>query len=193
MAESRDYTDWEKLLETPAKALSRIEPGMSIFIGSGVAAPRTLLKQLLKSEGSNLQDLELIQLISYGDVLSVSELKKNKYRLKTFSSGWHVDDAVGAGLVDLIPCRFAHIPGIIETEHIPIDAAFIQITPPNSAGYCSLGIAVDVARYPPRTKPDTQAWAYLWTLPGKPWSRHLISLAKSIPKFQEPMEIRLFQ
>jgi acyl-CoA hydrolase len=29
---------------------------------------------------------------------------------------------------------------------LPIDAAFIQITPPDEAGYCSLGMAVDVAR-----------------------------------------------
>ncbi len=29
---------------------------------------------------------------------------------------------------------------------IPIDVAFIQITPPNRAGYCSLGVGVDVAR-----------------------------------------------
>jgi acyl-CoA hydrolase/GNAT superfamily N-acetyltransferase len=48
--------------------------------------------------------------------------------------------------VDLIPSRFAWIPALIESGHIRINAAFVQITPPDSTGNCSLGVAVDVAR-----------------------------------------------
>jgi acyl-CoA hydrolase len=36
---------------------------------------------------------------------------------------------------------------LIKSERIHIDAVFIQVTPPNEEGYCSLGVAVDVARY----------------------------------------------
>ena len=35
---------------------------------------------------------------------------------------------------------------MIRSEQIPVDVAFVQITPPNEAGYCSLGVAVDVIR-----------------------------------------------
>jgi RimJ/RimL family protein N-acetyltransferase len=35
----------------------------------------------------------------------------------------------------------------MESGRIPIDVAFIQITPPNDAGYCSMGVAVDVGRF----------------------------------------------
>ncbi len=138
--------DWEKLIVAPDKVLKKIEPGMSIFIGTGVAEPRTLVKTLMESDAGNLQDLELIQLVSLGDAVSLEELRPNKYRLKTFFSGWVASDAITSGRVDLIPSRFAGISKLMESRMIHIDIAFIQITPPNEAGYCSLGVAVDVAR-----------------------------------------------
>jgi acyl-CoA hydrolase/GNAT superfamily N-acetyltransferase len=48
--------------------------------------------------------------------------------------------------VDLIPCRFVKIPKLIKSFINPIDVAIIQITPPDKNGFCSFGIAIDVAR-----------------------------------------------
>ena len=143
---SADRQPWEKLLVTPEKVLQKIEPGMRIFLGTGLAEPRTLLKHLMASDAKNLQDLELIQLVSLGDAISLKKLSAHKFRLKTFFSGWVAREAITQGQVDLIPCRFARIPPLIESGQISVDAAFVQITPPNEAGYCSLGVAVDVAR-----------------------------------------------
>jgi acyl-CoA hydrolase/GNAT superfamily N-acetyltransferase len=146
MIKSEDFTKWEDKIVTPEEALERIEPGMKIFLGTGVAEPRTLVKSLVASRANNLLDLELIQIVSLGDVITMKELQTNKFRLKTFFSGWVASDAITQGHVDLIPSRFARVPGLIESKQLPIDAAFIQITPPNEAGYCSLGVAVDAAR-----------------------------------------------
>jgi acyl-CoA hydrolase/RimJ/RimL family protein N-acetyltransferase len=131
---------------SPETALQRIEPGMSIFLGTGVAEPLTLVRALMASSAPNLQDLVLTQLVSFGDAISLEELQSNKFRLRTFYAGWVASEAINSGRVDLIPSRFANIPDLIETGLISIDAAFVQITPPNEAGYCSLGMAVDAAR-----------------------------------------------
>lgn len=131
---------------TPDQALSHIEPGMNIFLGTGAAEPRTLIKRLMASDALNLQDLTLIQLVSFGDAVSLEELRSNKYRLKTFFSGWVANEAITTGRVDLIPSRFSAIPGLIKNHQLPLDAAMIQITPPDENGLCSLGIAVDVGR-----------------------------------------------
>jgi len=139
-------TKWQKLTITPAEVMTRLEPGMNIFLGTGVGEPRTLVKQLMADHSSNLKDLELIQLVSLGDAISVEALNSNAYRLKTFYSGWVASEAITAGRVDLIPSSFSRIPQLIESGRIPIDVAFVQITPPNQAGYCSLGVAVDVGR-----------------------------------------------
>jgi acyl-CoA hydrolase/GNAT superfamily N-acetyltransferase len=131
---------------SPETVIDKIKPGMSIFIGTGAAEPRTLVKHLMLTNKRNLEDLELIQIVSFGEAISLKELRLQRYRLKTFFSGWASREAITAGQVDLIPSRFAWIPRLIESGHVRINVAFVQITPPDSSGNCSLGIAVDVAR-----------------------------------------------
>ena len=137
---------WKDKLVTPDRVLAAIEPGMSIFIGTGMAEPRTLVKHLMASTAGNLQDLEMIQLVSLGDTVSIDERYSKKYRLKTFFSGWIASSAITAGRVDLIPSRFSRIPWLFKSGAIRIDAAFVQITPFHETGFASLGAGVDVAR-----------------------------------------------
>ena len=164
--------EWKHLVVPPQDALRKIKPGMKIFLSTAVAEPRTLVRHLMSSQEGNLQDLELIQLVSLGEVVSLLNLSTARFRLKTFYFGWVASEAITSGLVDLIPCRFSRIPGLIESGRVPVDTAFVQITPPNEHGYCSLGVGVDVARrameraeyvvgeinvWAPRTMGDTYA------------------------------------
>jgi acyl-CoA hydrolase/GNAT superfamily N-acetyltransferase len=119
---------------------------MSIFLGTGTAEPRTMVRHLMSSRFKNLEDIELIQLVSFGDAITLQTLSSRNFRLKTFFSGWVADAAIQEGRVDLIPSHFSKIAQLMESGAIPVDVAVVQVTPPNEAGYCSLGIAVDVAR-----------------------------------------------
>jgi len=136
---------WERKILLPDKALTKIEPGMRLFLGSGAAEPRTLVRHMMASKRGNLHDLELIQLVSFGEAVKPTSFDTLKYRLKTFSSGWMAGEAVSEGRADLIPCRFSRIPERIQSGQIPIDAALVQISPPDETGRCSLGMAVDAA------------------------------------------------
>ena len=82
MVESLD-TSWEKRVVSPDKILEKIKPGNTIFLGTGMAEPRTLVKRLMTTKSKNLHDLELIQLGSFGDVISMTGPISRKYRLKT--------------------------------------------------------------------------------------------------------------
>ncbi len=146
MSRLSEKMTWESDVISPEEVLYKIKPGMTIFLGSGVAEPRTLMKALIDSGLSNTNDLELIQMTSHSDMLSLKKRDWQKHRLKTFFSTMVSTEAVVAASVDLIPARISQIPRIIKSKRIPIDVAFIQITPPNDAGYCSLGVAVDIAR-----------------------------------------------
>jgi acyl-CoA hydrolase/GNAT superfamily N-acetyltransferase len=141
-------SEWGKKVVSPETFLPLIEPGMSIFLGTGVAEPRTLVKALMTSEMSNLSDLELIQIVSLGDAISFQKgLTNHKFRLKTFFSGWLASEAITSGSVDMIPCRLSCIPKLVESGAIRVDVAFVQISPPDEEGYASLGVSVDVAKY----------------------------------------------
>jgi len=138
--------DWQSAVVRPETVIRKIKPGMSIFLGTAVAEPRTMVRHLMTSDARNLEDLELIQLVSVGDAVSLQTLQSKNFRLKTFFNGWVADEAIAEGRVDLIPSRFVKIPQLIASRLKPVDVAIVQITPPNEAGFCSLGIAVDVAR-----------------------------------------------
>jgi len=101
----------------------------------------------MASDAGNLDDLELVQLISLGEAIPIDESYAQKYRLKTFFSGWVASEAITAGRIDLIPCRFSRIPELFKSGIIRIDAAFVQITPPDRQGMASLSVSVDVARH----------------------------------------------
>jgi acyl-CoA hydrolase/RimJ/RimL family protein N-acetyltransferase len=145
--QKKTEAEWEKKIVSPEKVLAKIEPGMSIFLGTGVAEPRTLVKHLMSTQLANLNDLELIQIISLGDIVSLgASQNKQKFRLKTFFSGWLASEAITAGSVDMIPCQFSSIPRLVASGTIKVDAAFVQISPPDDSGFSSLGVAVDIAK-----------------------------------------------
>ena len=138
--------DWKRKRVSPDAVIQRLRPGMRVFLSTGAAEPRTLVNQLMVAQASNLQDLELIQLLSCADAISLKNLQSQKFRLKTFFSGWVADEAIAAGRVDLIPCYLSQIPALLEKRKIRVDVVFVQISPPDKNGYSSLGISVDVAR-----------------------------------------------
>ena len=70
MSKPSNQPSWESAVISPEEVLYKIKPGMTIFLGSGVAEPRTLMKALIDSGLSNTNDLELIQLTSHSDMLS---------------------------------------------------------------------------------------------------------------------------
>jgi acyl-CoA hydrolase len=46
MSKAPDH-QWKDLVVSPEDVLSHVKPGMNIFLGSGVAEPRTLMKCLV--------------------------------------------------------------------------------------------------------------------------------------------------
>ncbi|RLC21911.1 MAG: GNAT family N-acetyltransferase, partial [Deltaproteobacteria bacterium] len=138
--------NWKQKILDPDKVMKKIRPGMSIFLGTGISEPRTLVKHLMSSDYHNLVDLELIQLVNFSDTITLKTLDSHKYRLKTFSSGNMVNKAIAKGLVDLIPTRFKRLHRLFDSGRIQVDVAFVQISPPDEPGNASLGVSIDVAR-----------------------------------------------
>ncbi len=143
----KSLPEYQRKIVSPETVLEKIKPGMNIFLGTGMAEPRTLVKHLISSSAHNLRDLELIQILSLGDALPVDERSSSKYRLKTFFSGWSASEAITAGRVDFIPSRASRIPWLFKSGIIDVDAAFIQISPPDDSGFSSFGVSVDAARH----------------------------------------------
>jgi len=79
--------NWQSAVVPPETVIEKIRPGMSIFLSTAVAEPRTMIRHLMTSGAKNLEDLELIQLVSVGDAVSLQTLQSQNFRLKAFFHG----------------------------------------------------------------------------------------------------------
>ena len=61
-----------------------------------------MVQHLMTSGAKNLEDLELIQLVSVGEAVSLQTLQSKNFRLKTFSHGWVADEAIEEGWQALV-------------------------------------------------------------------------------------------
>lgn len=48
-----------------------------------------------------------------------------------------------AGRLDVVPCHYSALPRLFADGALPADVGFVQVSPPDADGTCSLGIGVD--------------------------------------------------
>jgi len=117
---------------------------MSIFISTGVAEPRTMVKHLCLRMPKNIA----ISSSSGGHLgtPSPSRASISEVQIEDLLLGWVASEAITEGLVESDSNAVFQDTSPDRVRQIPIDVAIVQVTPPNEAGYCSLGVAVDVAQ-----------------------------------------------
>lgn len=132
MVELKPY-DWEKL----------IRPGSRVFLGSGAGCPHALVRSLLAAAPA-LKDIELIHIHTAGPTPWLDRRLADTFVVNTFVHSDAINEAVREGRADYTPCFLSEIPGLFLDGVLPLDAALIQVSPPDVHGYCSLGVSVDV-------------------------------------------------
>lgn len=128
-----------------AEALSRVRSGQHVFVGSGCAEPELLVKALT-ARAAELRDVEVLHLLTAGAAPYAAPELASSFRHNAFFIGPNVRAAVRSGAADYTPCFLHEIPRLIRSGRIPVDAALVQVAPPDARGRFSLGIAVDVVR-----------------------------------------------
>jgi acyl-CoA hydrolase/GNAT superfamily N-acetyltransferase len=139
---------WRSLYEGAKKdageALEVIRSGYRVFMGSGCGEPqhlaRTLEKRLHK-----LSDLEILHILSVGEA-RFTDAGVDQCRLKSFFVASGNREAVAEGRADYTPVNMVDIPELFRSGEMIIDVALIQVTPPDDHGFCSCGVAVDIAK-----------------------------------------------
>ena len=67
------------------------------------------------------------------------------FRHRALFIGANAREAVNAGRADYVPIFLSDIPELFMSGVLPLDAAFLNVSPPDAHGYCSLGTSVDTA------------------------------------------------
>lgn len=128
-----------------AKALEYVKSGDRVFVHGVAAAPQVLIEALVE-RASDLEDVEIVHLHTEGAAPYAKPEMEKSFRVNAFFVGGNVRDAVNEGRGDYIPVFLSEIPALFRRNVLPLDVALIHVSPPDSHGYCSLGVSVDIAR-----------------------------------------------
>ncbi|HEX6124388.1 MAG TPA: acetyl-CoA hydrolase/transferase C-terminal domain-containing protein [Pyrinomonadaceae bacterium] len=127
------------------EALTAVKSGDRVFIHGVAAAPHALIEALV-GRAPELRDVEIVHLHTEGEAPYAKPEMESSFRVNAFFVGRNVRDAVNSGRGDYIPVFLSEIPALFRKDVLPLDVALIHVSPPDSHGYCSLGVSVDIAR-----------------------------------------------
>jgi acyl-CoA hydrolase/GNAT superfamily N-acetyltransferase len=152
MSEARKLTyslDWQEkykdVISTPAEAVSQISAGQRVFVGTGCGQPTQLVKALVDRAGE-LADTEIVHLLTLGEAPYARKEYSSGFRVNSFFISDNVREIIQEGLGDYTPILLSDIPRLFSSGKLPLDAALIQVTPPDERGMCSLGVSVDIVK-----------------------------------------------
>jgi len=141
-------TPWRELykakLTTAEEAVQGIESNTQIFIGHMASEPQRLVEALL-NRASELRNIRIIQMQTFGEARYCEAEYEGIFRLETSFAGASTRRAVQEGRADFVPMYFHKIPELYR-EQYNIHTALVQLSPPNDEGYCSYGLDCDCTK-----------------------------------------------
>jgi 4-hydroxybutyrate CoA-transferase len=126
------------------EAVQSVRSGDRVFLHGAAATPAVLLDALV-ARAPSLHDVEIVHMHANGRAPHIAPEMEGHLRHRALFMGSNVREAVNAGRADFVPVFLSDIPHLFRNGDLPLDVAFIQVSPPDAHGYCSLGTSVDAA------------------------------------------------
>ncbi len=127
------------------QAVAEVKPGDHVWLHGGCNNPEELVKALV-SRAEELHDVEVTHILTFGAADHVDPHYTGAFRHRALFTGPNVRQAVNEGRADFVPVFLSEIPGLIRTRVIPVDVAFVHISPPDEHGFCSYGVGVECTK-----------------------------------------------
>ena len=179
------YSD---MIATAGEAVASLQPGQRVFIGTGCAEPLELVRALTK-RSQELPDTEIVHLLTFGEAPYAHRELTRYFRINSFFIAENVREIIQEGLGDYTPVFLSDIPRLFSSGQLPLDAALIQVTPPDENGMCSLGVSVDIVR----SAAENASLVIAQVNPNMPWTHgtsqvHVFDLDVLVPSDEPILE-----
>lgn len=125
------------------EAVKLIKSGDRIFFQGAAMTPKILIAALC-NRYLELKNIEIIQMHTEGEAIYASEPYSNTFNVNSCFVGGNVRKMVNSDRGDYIPIFLSEIHLLFKRNILPLDVAFIQVSPPDKHGFCSLGTSIDV-------------------------------------------------
>ncbi|MEM1189809.1 MAG: acetyl-CoA hydrolase/transferase C-terminal domain-containing protein [Pseudomonadota bacterium] len=131
--------------DTALEAVSSIQSGESVWCHSMAATPGLLLEALVEHAHS-CTGITLMQLHLEHVEKAAEDSLDGHLRHRCFFAGRETRRLINEGRADYVPMFLSEIPKLFRQGEQSVDAALVQVSPPDVHGNCSLGISVEATR-----------------------------------------------
>jgi acyl-CoA hydrolase len=117
-----------------------VRPGDGLVVGQACAEPQTLVEALVAQRAA-LSGCSLFLGTGYSGILKPAHA--DHLRLSAYCGIGHNRALADAGALDILPAPYSQLGALIRAGRIRADVVFLQVSPPNSRGEFSMGLAAD--------------------------------------------------
>ena len=110
---------------------------------SGCGGTPQYLNRLLAKRAHELRRVEIMSVLPLDNTYTDPKLKDSFFLNTLFASSF-VRPCIANGTASYVPTLLSEMPRLFDENILPLDVTFIQVSPPDKHGYCSLGVSVEV-------------------------------------------------
>lgn len=125
-----------------SEAVKIVKSGDRIYVQAAAATP-TVLTKALAERASELENVEICHLHTEGEAPYANPQLAKSFHVNSFFIGANVRHTLQAGNGSYTPVFLSELPLLFRKNVINLDVVFIQVSPPDQHGYCSLGVSVE--------------------------------------------------
>jgi acyl-CoA hydrolase len=127
---------------SPAEAVAGIRSGDTLYVQCAAATPSFLLDALV-ARAPELEDVRVVHLHIEGPGPHLAPEMAGHFRHLALFIGPNARKAINEGRAEYVPVFLSDTPHLFSSGLMPLDAVFINVSPPDEHGYCSLGTSVE--------------------------------------------------
>lgn len=126
-----------------AEAVSHVKSGDRVFFQGAAMTPNLLIDALV-DRYRELKDVEIFHIHTEGPARYTEAPYRESFCLNSCFAAGNVRNAINSQYGAYIPIFLSEIHLLFRKNILPLDVAFIQVSPPDKHGFCSLGVSVDI-------------------------------------------------
>ncbi|MGQ9826028.1 MAG: acetyl-CoA hydrolase/transferase family protein [Desulfotomaculales bacterium] len=136
---------YESKLTGAEDAVKVVKSGDRVVFAHAAGEPQILVDALV-GRAHELENVEIVHMVALGPAKYCQPEMRKHFVHNSLFAGASTREAINSGRADLTPCFFSEIPRLFREGYLPVDAAFVHLSPPDEHGFMSFGISVDYTK-----------------------------------------------
>ena len=124
------------------EAVKAVKSGDRVYVHAASMTP-TILTDALTDRASELSDVEMCHIHTYGEAKYADLKYKDSFFVNSLFVGANVRHTIKQGNGSYTPIFLGSMPKAILNGDLKVDVLLIQVTEPDTHGYCSLGTSIE--------------------------------------------------